>query len=61
VLLGVGRTPEARLELRRSLGESGDPASVAKSLAVLLLSHLPRVLQPVWPPPDRHWASSDEN
>lgn len=53
ILQGVGRTLEARGQLKRSLRQSTDPASLAKSLALLSLTYLPRSLQPKWPPVDR--------
>jgi glycosyltransferase involved in cell wall biosynthesis len=48
-LLGVGRTLEARNQLRRSFSHSSDPVSLAKSFALLSVSYLPRPLQPKWP------------
>jgi glycosyltransferase involved in cell wall biosynthesis len=53
MLLGVGRTLEARGQLRRSLSQSRNQVSLAKSLALLCLSYLPRSLQPRWPSVDR--------
>jgi hypothetical protein len=61
LLLGVGRTSEARTQLRRSLSDCSDPVSVAKSLTLLSMSHLPRLLQPRWPPVDRQWKPSDRD
>lgn len=57
IFLGVGRTSEARTQLRHSLRHSKDPVSLAKSLALISLSYLPRALQPAWPPVDRQWKS----
>jgi glycosyltransferase involved in cell wall biosynthesis len=53
MLLGVGRAEEAREQLRRSLAQSSDPASLAKSLRLLCLSYLPSSLQPAWPSVER--------
>lgn len=53
LLLAAGRVLEARGQLRRSLRQSGNPISVAKSFGLLSLSYLPRSLQPKWPPVDR--------
>jgi glycosyltransferase involved in cell wall biosynthesis len=53
ILLGAGDTSEARRQLWRSLKQSVNPASVAKSFGLLSLSYLPRSLQPKWPPVDR--------
>lgn len=55
ILLGVGRAPEARVQLFKSLRHSSDPDSVAKSLALISLSCFPRALQPQWPAVDRQW------
>ncbi|MBM4305299.1 MAG: glycosyltransferase family 2 protein [Deltaproteobacteria bacterium] len=49
VLLGVGKSVEARRQLIRSLGNCWHPPSLCKSLGLLLLSLLPPVLQPQWP------------
>jgi glycosyltransferase involved in cell wall biosynthesis len=49
-LLGAGRTSEARSELRASITHNlTDPASIAKSALLLLLSYIPRRTQPKWP------------
>jgi len=53
ILLGLGRNSEAREQLWNSLGDSSDPSSLAKSLALLSVTYLPRSLQPRWPPVDR--------
>jgi len=53
ILQGVGRTSEARAQLRDSLVQSVDPLSLAKSFALLSLTYFPRLLQPKWPPVDR--------
>ena len=49
ILLGASRIAQARNELRRSLGHNSSPSSIAKSVALLLLSHMPDSLQPKWP------------
>jgi glycosyltransferase involved in cell wall biosynthesis len=49
LLLGAGRRREARAELRASLRNNFYPASVAKSLGLLILSRLPKKFQPAWP------------
>jgi glycosyltransferase involved in cell wall biosynthesis len=53
ILQGVGRTLEARAQLKRSLEQSLDPRSFSKSLALLSLTYFPKSLQPKWPPVDR--------
>lgn len=52
-LMGVGRTSEARRHLFSSLSNSSHPASLTKSLGLLLLSYFPVALQPKWPPAQR--------
>lgn len=49
VLLGVGRTGPAREQLRRAFS-TRSLLSLLKSLRILLLSYLPPMLQPSWPP-----------
>jgi glycosyltransferase involved in cell wall biosynthesis len=53
ILMAAHRTGEARTQLRYSLDNSDDPRSRMKSLAMLLLTYLPRALQPAWPPTHR--------
>jgi glycosyltransferase involved in cell wall biosynthesis len=53
ILQGAGRSMEARGQLKRSLSDFINPLSIAKSLALLFLTYLPRSLQPRWPPVDR--------
>lgn len=53
VLLGDGRISEAREQLRRSWIPNVGPEPFAKSLVLLLLSHMPRSLQPKWPSAQR--------
>jgi hypothetical protein len=55
-LMGVGSTSEARDQLKRSLGNSADIVSSAKSLALLLLTCMPTTLQPKWPASHRQWT-----
>jgi glycosyltransferase involved in cell wall biosynthesis len=54
-LLGASRTVEARTELWRSFQNSRSLESVAKSLALLFLTFVPRMMQPIWPPITRAW------
>lgn len=49
VLLGVGRSGEARAQILSSLRNCGQPASLVKSLGLLAASLLPKWLQPAWP------------
>jgi hypothetical protein len=49
ILLGASRIAQARAELRRSLNHNRNPISITKSVALLLLSHMPNSLQPKWP------------
>jgi len=49
ILLGVGRGPEARQQLTRSLGNCVRPGSLVKSTGIWLASILPKPLQPAWP------------
>jgi glycosyltransferase involved in cell wall biosynthesis len=60
ILMGAGKTTEARKQLRQSLGNSGNPVSVAKSLAMLGATGLPKALQPTWLPSHRVWNSAEE-
>lgn len=53
ILLGLGRTSEARGQLWRSTIRSGGPISLVKSFSLLSLSTFPRPLQPKWPSVDR--------
>jgi hypothetical protein len=48
-LMGAGRIAEARKQLRHSLLNSTQPASITKSLALYLLTYVPAALQPAWP------------
>ena len=59
ILMGAGRTVEARGQLRRSLGETGAPESLVKSLAMLGATYLPKAMQPVWLPSHRVWNGAD--
>jgi glycosyltransferase involved in cell wall biosynthesis len=49
ILMGTGRSPEARQQLRLSLKESSDFPTLAKSGVMLLLTCLPKRFQPTWP------------
>ena len=49
ILMGVGKSVEARRQFRESMVNSSDLASRAKSLRLWLLSFLPSALQPAWP------------
>jgi len=50
LLMAAGKASEARNHLWRSIGNSSDPFSVAKSMALLFISYMPSPLQPKWPP-----------
>jgi glycosyltransferase involved in cell wall biosynthesis len=50
ILMGVGKTSQARKQLLHSLIQTYDPVSLAKSLALLLATFMPSRLQPNWPP-----------
>jgi glycosyltransferase involved in cell wall biosynthesis len=50
LLMTAGRVSEARTELLRSLDNSHDPRSLARSLGLLLGSYAPSSLQPKWRP-----------
>jgi glycosyltransferase involved in cell wall biosynthesis len=52
-LLGSAERHKARKQLLRAITCCGEPRSVVKSLALLLLSGLPVALQPAWPSPNR--------
>jgi glycosyltransferase involved in cell wall biosynthesis len=56
ILMGVGNTSEARAQLTCSLGTSLNVVSIAKSLALLLLTCMPTALQPKWPASQRQWT-----
>lgn len=58
-LLGVGRTEEARRQVRASFAQSKGLASRAKSAALLVVSYLPTWLQPRWPAPRREWKGGE--
>ena len=49
LLMGAGETSVARRQLWRSLRDSYRPRSLAKSLALLLSTYLPQMVQPRWP------------
>lgn len=48
LLMGAGKTSEARRQLQCSLGNTCNPVSIVKSLAWLLLTYIPVELQPKW-------------
>jgi glycosyltransferase involved in cell wall biosynthesis len=50
LLMGAGKTFEARRQLRCSLGSLNSPASIARSLTLLFLTYIPAQLQPKWTP-----------
>ena len=49
LLLGAGDIEKARRQLMRSAACCSKPVSVAKSLALLIISCIPNALQPRWP------------
>jgi glycosyltransferase involved in cell wall biosynthesis len=59
-LMGASQVSEARRELVKSLGNSTDPRSIAKSSALLAASFLPAAMQPRWPPPYRNGIHKDK-
>lgn len=56
-LMGAGMLSEARNQFRRSVSQSPNPGSMAKSMALLCLSYLPALLQPRWPSSARRSAA----
>lgn len=60
-LMGAKEVPEARRQLTQSLSNSPSPVSIAKSLGLLLLTHVPSRLQPEWPSGERQWGARSEN
>ena len=59
LLMGAGRPSEARRQLLQSLNNCRNPTSIAKSLSLLILTYLPRALQPSWPEAHRVLESSE--
>lgn len=55
VLMGAGRSSEARQQLTLSLKESNDFRSLAKSTKILVQTYLPKSFQPAWP---SEWKTS---
>jgi glycosyltransferase involved in cell wall biosynthesis len=53
VLMGVGKTLEAREQLRSSFHNSSNASSRLKSLIWLIVTYLPNYFQPTWPKPYR--------
>ena len=60
VLMCGGRAAEARRQFFRSLTVSNNPASVVRSLGLLVVTFLPRPLQPRWPATNTFEASKEE-
>jgi glycosyltransferase involved in cell wall biosynthesis len=60
LLMGAGKITEAREQLRRSVGNSSDPASIIKSMGMVFVSYMPKSLQPTWPPSHREWKVPDK-
>ncbi len=50
ILMGAGKSAEARRQFRESTRNSSNPVSRSKSLALWFLSLLPAAFQPAWPP-----------
>ena len=59
LLMGTGKPSEARAQLLQSVHNSANPISIAKSLSMLILTYLPRPLQPSWPTGHRKWKGSE--
>jgi len=59
ILMGAGKTSQARKQLLYSLKKISNPVSIAKSLALLLVTCMPSPLQPNWPPAYRESDLSD--
>jgi glycosyltransferase involved in cell wall biosynthesis len=53
ILMGAGDAARARQQLRQSVANCLQPQSVAKSISLLLLTHMPRAAQPKWPSSSR--------
>jgi glycosyltransferase involved in cell wall biosynthesis len=49
ILMGAGEVTQARDQLWRSVGDCHGVSSMAKSIALFLLTRMPRVAQPKWP------------
>ena len=60
LLMGAGRTKDARNQLWKSIRISNDLPSYAKSLVWLCATWLPKALQPPWPPSHRVWSEENE-
>ena len=60
LLMAAGKAPEARKQFWQSIGKSIMPFSVTKSIALLLSSYMPSLLQPKWPPLYRRWKEPDQ-
>ena len=53
VLMGAGRSSDARRQFRLAATESCNAVSIAKSLSLLLSTYMPAALQPAWSPSHR--------
>jgi glycosyltransferase involved in cell wall biosynthesis len=49
ILMGAAEATKARQQIRCSVGDCRYLPSMAKSIGLLLLTHMPRVAQPKWP------------
>jgi glycosyltransferase involved in cell wall biosynthesis len=58
LLMGAGKTQEARSQFLKAVKSACAPASALKSLVLFALTLLPTALQPAWPSGDR--ASGDK-
>jgi hypothetical protein len=61
LLMGSGRTPEARKQFWEALKSSDSIVSKLKSLGLWLLTRLPAQLQPAWPAGDRESGDKTMN
>jgi glycosyltransferase involved in cell wall biosynthesis len=59
-LMNAGRASEARAEIAKSFVNSQYPISLAKSVALYLLTLAPPGLQPAWPSPGRKANASQD-
>lgn len=60
-LMGAGRIPEARQQFLKAALKSRNPNSVAKSIALYGLTHLPHSLQPRWPAAQRVFKARNQD
>jgi glycosyltransferase involved in cell wall biosynthesis len=61
ILMGAGKTEEARRQLRESVRNSKEASSVAKSMGLLGATYLPKGLQPKWPASHRVWVGEEKS